>query len=60
MLAVTLLPYVAPQTALAQFLSSGIGMVAFFAALAVLGGVVAMILEMLGFVLYRLPNNHRR
>jgi hypothetical protein len=59
MVAAVLQPYVAPQSALAQFLSTGIGMVAFFAAVAILGGVLAMIFELLGFTLFRRPNNNR-
>ena len=60
MLAAVLQPYVAPQTALAQFLSTGIGRLVFFGALAILSGVFALILELLGFTLFRRPNHDRR
>ena len=59
MLAAVLQPYVAPQSGFAQFLSTGIGMVVFYGAVAVFGGVFAMVLEMCGFTLFRRPNKNR-
>ena len=48
--------YFAPETEFGQFVASGVGSLAFSFAVYVLGIVLGMVLDMLGFVLVRPPD----
>jgi len=52
--------YFAPETEFARFLASGIGLIVFFTALVLLGGVIGVVLESFGLALFRRPSGNRK
>jgi hypothetical protein len=58
-LAGSLQSYLAPETEFGQFLATGVGRVLFVGAAAIVSGIVAMVLELLGFTLFRRPRNEK-